>query len=37
MKERELICLKCSNLVWQGFLAYCIHILMDYGFFEEAM
>jgi hypothetical protein len=31
------ICLKCKNLVWEGFHANCLHILIPNSTFNEAI
>ena len=37
VEESRPICLKCKNLVWSGFLADCIYILVDDSLFSEAI
>jgi len=37
MKEIHPICLNCKNLIWNGFWAHCINILIDDSLFSEVM
>jgi hypothetical protein len=37
MSEKEPVCLECNALVWQGFLAHCIRILVPDSTFKDAI
>lgn len=34
---KKPMCLECRNLIWEGFYANCINILVDDSLFEEAI